>query len=62
MLVQSERGAHGRWECKGYDSESSLDGVGEEQTQGSVDLLILLLDVLGNLFQYLINHGHETHR
>lgn len=32
-------------DLKGYDSHASLDGVGEQQTSGGVDLLVLLLDV-----------------
>lgn len=38
---------------KGYDPHASLDGVGEQQTSGSVDLLVLLLDVARNLLQNL---------
>lgn len=38
---------------KGYDPHSPLDGIGEEQTSGSVDFLVLLLDVLCNLLENL---------
>lgn len=35
--------------CKqGYNTHSSFYGIGDKQTSGSINLLILLLDVLGN--------------
>ena len=43
----------GRVEQIGYNSEASLYGVGEEETPRSVDLIVLLLDVLGDLLQDL---------
>lgn len=38
---------------KGYNPHSSLYGVCEKQTSGSIDLLILLLNVARYLFQHL---------
>ena len=38
---------------EGYNSQSSLDGVREQQASRGVDLVVLLLDVLGNLLQDL---------
>ena len=38
---------------EGYDSQPSLDGVREQEAPRGVDLVILLLDVLGNLLQDL---------
>lgn len=43
---------------QGYDSHSPLDGVCDEQTSGGVNLLVLLLDVLGDLLQHL-PHRHN---
>lgn len=47
--VLSERGfsssLSSAGDVKGYNSHASLYGVGEQQTSGSVDLLVLLLDV-----------------
>lgn len=37
----------------GYNSESSLNGIRQEKALGSVDLLILFLNVLGNFLQNL---------
>lgn len=37
----------------GYDSEASLDGVGEQEASWCVDLFVLLLNVLCNLLQNL---------
>lgn len=38
---------------QGYDPHPSLDGVSEQQTSGSVDLLVLLLNVARDLLQHL---------
>lgn len=38
---------------KGYNSQSSFYGVSQEKPKRSVYLLILLLNVLGDLFQHL---------
>lgn len=43
----------------GYNPHASLYGVGDEQTSGGVDLLILLLNVLGYLLQHLTPAGGE---
>lgn len=38
---------------RGYDSESSLDGVSEQEASRCVDLVVLLLDELGDFLQHL---------
>lgn len=38
---------------KRYNSESSLDGICQEEALGSIDLLVLLLNVFGDLLQNL---------
>lgn len=47
-------------DVKGYDSHASLYGVGEQQTSGSIDLLVLLLDVAWNLLQNLEKKTQPT--
>lgn len=37
----------------GYDSQASLDGVGQQEASWCVDLVVLLLNVLCNLLQNL---------
>lgn len=47
---------------KGYNTHSPLDGIGDEQTSGSVDFLILLLDVLCDLLENLREAGAKPVR
>lgn len=59
------RSAAGRnhYGTEGYDSQASLDGVGEQEASWRVDLVILLLDVLRNLPQHLQEQStHTRHR
>lgn len=45
---------------KGYHSHSFLNWISDEQASWSIDLLILLLNVCGNLFNHLLDDRKLT--